>query len=95
MIEAKLRRVIALGANGSARLWDVADPALWQEVRGSRQPGEGAQAHHLAFHPDGQRVVSAESHLAVVWSVTDWRPLHVLRGHPLLNDLAAEDHPAP
>ncbi|WP_216322570.1 WD40 repeat domain-containing protein [Deinococcus aestuarii] len=75
------RRVVTVGVDGHARMWDARLRALGY-VRAHGRPGRPESANTVAFSPDGQRFATGGHDSTIrVWRTADLRPLGVLRGH--------------
>lgn len=75
------RRVVTVGVDGHARMWDARLRPLGY-VRAHGRPGRPDSANTVAFSPDGGRFATGGHDSTVrVWRTADLRPLGVLSGH--------------
>jgi WD40 repeat protein len=71
-------RLLSVGADKTARVWDVADGRVVAKLEGHKGPAEFG-----AFLPDGKQVVTATQEELKVWNLADGKPARTvaLQGH--------------
>ena len=76
-VAAPTSRIVSASADGSVRLWNLADGAAVATIN------HGAPLTALAVSPDGATIVSAAADNSVkIWKAADGAAIGAIAGHP-------------